>query len=477
MLNNSTKPSDEINDSGFITRVRNTRIDSPNENKFNVEQQQQNDGKVLYRQMRSRTQLFGNISSDNAKEPFQQPPPAAAPSVIHSEVLKIPNTSARKPFGDSRISLSTYRSTFANEEIKETPLKGSSKEQFNFVTPSTRPLQSSLIGSHQQSKIIFRTPKVEVTPLSSVTKRLSPLRENPTKSIDENVLIIKNIEYLIDKKIGFGGSSMVFLAKGKKTGTEVAIKVVNLDGDEQMVEGYLNETKLLDRLQGNVNVVKLYDYCHQPEKKTLYMVMEKGDSDLHRILQEFRDNIPLYTLMSYWYQMLQAVSYIHQNGVIHSDLKPANFLMIGGRLKLIDFGIASNISCDSTSIIKFSQAGTFNYISPEALTDTSSDNSPMHGNQPKIRLSTRSDVWSLGCILYLLIYKKTPFSHIKLLPSKISAITNPKTIIEYPELPSYYPPILIEMLKRCLVHNPKQRATCADLLTYPFDMVIPIDKQ
>lgn len=114
--------------------------------------------------------------------------------------------------------------------------------------------------------------------------------------------------------------------------------------------------------------------------------MEKGDSDLHKILQSYTTNLPLYVLTNFLYQMLQAVNYIHQNGVIHSDLKPANFLMVNGRLKLIDFGIASNIAIDSTSIIKFSQAGTFNYISPEALTDTSTGSSPMRNNQPKIKV-------------------------------------------------------------------------------------------
>lgn len=147
--------------------------------------------------------------------------------------------------------------------------------------------------------------------------------------------------------------------------------------------------------------------------------------------------------------------------------------MIQGRLKLIDFGIASNIAIDSTSIIKFSQAGTFNYISPEALIDTSNDDSPSTHHQPKIRLSTKSDVWSLGCILYLLLYKKTPFSHVKVLHQKISVLTNPKTTIDYPQLPNFYPPMLAEMLKNCLIYNPKERSSVADLLRFPFNMVIP----
>lgn len=126
--------------------------------------------------------------------------------------------------------------------------------------------------------------------------------------------------------------------------------------------------------------------CSSHTNNVLYVVMEKGDADLHNVLQSCTGDLPLFRLMQFWHEMLQAVHYIHQNGVIHSDLKPANFLMVNGRLKLIDFGIASNISTDSTSIIKHSQAGTFNYISPEALIDTSTGDSPSSKNQPKIKV-------------------------------------------------------------------------------------------
>ncbi|XP_058811448.1 uncharacterized protein LOC131676397 [Topomyia yanbarensis] len=117
------------------------------------------------------------------------------------------------------------------------------------------------------------------------------------------------------------------------TGVECALKLMNLEGDSSIVEGYLNETKLLAKLQGDENVVALYDYCHVPESNQLYLVMEKGNSDLHKIVQSYRKDIPLYTLMQIWYQMVQCVHYIHKHGVIYLDLKPAN--LVKGRVKLI----------------------------------------------------------------------------------------------------------------------------------------------
>ncbi|KAG5682411.1 hypothetical protein PVAND_011764 [Polypedilum vanderplanki] len=355
-------------------------------------------------------------------------------------------------------------STIEKDPTKQ-PMMQQQQPKILFRTPITRPFpSSSIIGSQLDPKLLSSIQK-----MSSIKESI--IREKPK----ENCIIINKIEYEIDKKIGAGGSSTVFLARGCKSGKECAIKLVNLDGDPQVIEGYLNETKLLARLQGNINVIALYDYCHLPDKKILYMVMEKGESDLHKILQKYTSHIPLFTLMNYWHQMLQAVNFIHENGIIHSDLKPANFLAVGDRLKLIDFGIASSIAIDSTSIIKFSQAGTFNYISPEALIDTSNEDSPST-HQPKIRLSTKSDVWSLGCILYLLLYMKTPFSHIKNLHQKIQAITNPQTTINYPTLPNYYPEMLLCMLKKCLIHNPKERSSVSDLLKYPFHMIIPVEQ-
>lgn len=114
--------------------------------------------------------------------------------------------------------------------------------------------------------------------------------------------------------------------------------------------------------------------------------MEKGDVDFSVFLRNITTESQLqrHIIICYWIEMLKCVREIHKNGIIHSDLKPSNFLLVGGRLKLIDFGIASQISGDMTSVIKNEQVGTFNYISPEALLD--SRESPTEG-KPRIRVS------------------------------------------------------------------------------------------
>jgi len=496
-------------DSGFISRVSGMKIE---------EKPKSTEEQAGYRPIKSRTQLFpsSSASSSSSAATVTVAKPVlmrqdnvilepSIPSVFQKsnrpslqkteEAMKLP---PRRFGAESRLSLQDSAKappdpirTQLSEPSHETPFK--KNEQPMFVTPSIKQVTTTTkknvlqalpltVEKKQPPKILFTTPISRPPPgmlvetPKELIKKLSPIIEPSIEKVPqqkERVLTINKVEYVIEKKIGAGGSSSVFLARSRKTRKECAIKVVQLDGDQTVIDGYLNETKLLAKLQGNVNVVSLFDYCHLPERSELFMVMEKGESDLHKTLQSYKTHIPLYTLTKYWYQMLQAVNYIHQNGVIHSDLKPANFLMIQGRLKLIDFGIASNIAIDSTSIIKFSQAGTFNYISPEALIDTSNDS---ESQQPKIRLSTKSDVWSLGCILYLLLYKKTPFSHMKVVHQKVAALTNPKTAIDYPGMPSFYPPILVEMVKRCLVHNPKERVSVADLLKYPFEMIMPIDK-
>jgi serine/threonine protein kinase len=149
-----------------------------------------------------------------------------------------------------------------------------------------------------------------------------------------------------------------------------------------------------------------------------------------------------------WQQMLSAVHSIHQEKIIHSDLKPANFLFVKGALKLIDFGIAKAIATDDTTkIFRENAMGTLNYMSPESI---------LISGEGQRKLGRAADVWALGCILYEMVYGKTPFAQYAML-QKLHAITNENHEIPFPEA-GESADAAIDAMKKCLVRNPDERA-------------------
>ncbi|XP_019468681.1 dual specificity protein kinase TTK isoform X2 [Meleagris gallopavo] len=281
-------------------------------------------------------------------------------------------------------------------------------------------------------------------------------------SIPSNECIaIKGRVYTILKQIGSGGSSKVFQVLNEKKQL-YAVKYVNLEeADQQTVESYKNEIAHLSKLQEHSDkIIRLYSY--EITDQHIYMVMECGNIDLNSWLKKKKNIDPL-ERKSYWKNMLEAVHTIHEHGIVHSDLKPANFLIVDGMLKLIDFGIANQMQPDVTSIVKDSQVGTMNYMPPEAIQDMSSSYGENGKSQSKI--SPKSDVWSLGCILYCMTYGRTPFQHITNTRKKLYAIVDPHYEIEFPDIAEKD---LQDVLKRCLVRNPKQRISVSELLIHPY---------
>ncbi|KAM4771049.1 dual specificity protein kinase TTK [Rhinophrynus dorsalis] len=278
-------------------------------------------------------------------------------------------------------------------------------------------------------------------------------------------IVIKGRAYAVLKQIGTGGSSKVFQVMDEKKHL-YAIKYVNLvEADQQTIESYQNEILHLNKLQQHSDkIIRLYDYeiTHQH----IYMVMECGNIDLNTWLRK-KKNINPWERKSYWKNMLEAVHTIHQHGIVHSDLKPANFLIVDGMLKLIDFGIANQIQPDVTSIVKDSQVGTINYMPPEAIKDTTTYG---ENGKPRSKISPKGDVWSLGCILYCMTYGKTPFQHITNQITKLHAILDPAYEIEIPDIPEKD---LQDVLRKCLVRSPKERISIVELLVHPYVQLQP----
>ncbi|XP_035153593.2 dual specificity protein kinase TTK isoform X4 [Callithrix jacchus] len=271
---------------------------------------------------------------------------------------------------------------------------------------------------------------------------------------------VKGKIYSILKQIGRGGSSKVFQVLNEKKQI-YAIKYVNLEeADNQTLDSYRNEIAYLNKLQQHSDkIIRLYDY--EITDQYIYMVMECGNIDLNSWLKK-KKSIDPWERKSYWKNMLEAVHTIHQHGIVHSDLKPANFLIVDGMLKLIDFGIANQMQPDTTSIVKDSQVGTVNYMPPEAIKDMSSSR---ENGKSKSKISPKSDVWSLGCILYYMTYGKTPFQHIINQISKLHAIIDPNHEIEFPDIPEID---LQDVLKCCLIRDPKQRISIPELLAHAY---------
>ncbi|KAG1673523.1 Dual specificity protein kinase TTK [Nymphon striatum] len=304
----------------------------------------------------------------------------------------------------------------SNEKYPSHPAK------FSFSTRDTQAKKES------KREVGVGSPHIEM--------RSQSVQTEPT----ERTIFVNGIFYTVMSQIGRGGSSVVYEGKSNKNGKMVAIKQVSLaKADKSIRESYVNEINLLKKLNGSDRVITLYDYEYNDKNGILNVVMEKGELDLQTLIRNIGESGKLrdYELQYYWMQMLEAVQVVHEAGIIHSDLKPANFVIAKGRLKLIDFGIASSIqSGDVTSVLKDTIVGTYNFMSPEAIKENDikcvDDGALGKKRNPCIKISRRSDVWSLGCILYTLTYGKTPFQHINTVFTKMSAITNPNYPIKYP---------------------------------------------
>lgn len=223
--------------------------------------------------------------------------------------------------------------------------------------------------------------------------------------------------------------------------------------------------------------------------------MEMGELDLNTLIKTRQNREgakfdPAFVRF-YWKEMLECLQSVHQKNIIHSDLKPANFVLVRGCLKLIDFGIANAIQTDHTvNVHRETQIGTPNYMSPESLMDWNNPRGGGMARRPKLmKLGKPSDVWSLGCILYQMVYGVPPFDHIANLMGRCQAIINWDHPIEFPSravggVP--VPPSLIRTMKRCLQRDQHMRPTCEELLhdTDPFlypaelsDKAVAIDEE
>lgn len=200
--------------------------------------------------------------------------------------------------------------------------------------------------------------------------------------------------YRIDAVLGVGGMSAVLVAYDLQTGQDVAVKMLReeISGDKQAVRQFVTESKVVSMLD-HPNIVRIHDVVMRDEIKYIVMGYIEGET-----LRSYMDRVgvlPLDSTLEILLQILDALDHAHEKGVIHRDIKPQNILMLeDGKIVVTDFGIAKIANSETTSDDK--TIGTVYYISPEQAEGAAIDQ--------------RSDLYSLGAMLFEMITGKLPFN-------------------------------------------------------------------
>jgi len=206
--------------------------------------------------------------------------------------------------------------------------------------------------------------------------------------------------YRILNEIGRGGYCIVYAAEDSELGRPVALKVLRQAAiDPQPVKRFQCESRIAAGLQ-HPNIVPVYDVGEAVDGEgapIYYLVMElvRGGT-LADLLN--RPETPTKTLIALLEQSARAVEFAHQKGIVHRDLKPGNILVDpAGNARLTDFGLARLLESSDSLTRSHQVAGTPVYMSPEQIQGRCKD------------LDGRSDVYSLGVILYEILAKRLPF--------------------------------------------------------------------
>ena len=259
----------------------------------------------------------------------------------------------------------------------------------------------------------------------------------------------KVIEDIFPKQLGSGSFGRVFLVSHNETKKLFALKVID---KRKLLMSYgkldiiYNEINIHAKLD-HENIIKLYNF--NEDNENINIVMEYApNGNLYDLITKTKTGFDEYKAFEYFIQVVNAVHYLHNNNIIHRDIKPENIL-IGedNKIKLCDFGWAKELSLENRSTF----CGTVEYMAPEIVGSENYD----YG----------VDIWSLGILLYELLYGHSPFKA----NNTKNVILNIKSHeLTYDDTNKTVSKSCKDLIQKILNNNPQKRYKIKDILEHPF---------
>jgi Tol biopolymer transport system component len=260
--------------------------------------------------------------------------------------------------------------------------------------------------------------------------------------------------YRVSAAIGAGGMGEVYRANDSRLGRDVAIKVLPpvFAQDAERMARFEREARLLASLQ-HANIASIYGFEEFDGTRAIAMELVEGPTLADRIA---RGAIPVDDALPIAKQVADALEYAHERGVIHRDLKPANIkITTDGAAKVLDFGLAKALdddpnapASDMTKSPTLTSAGTVAGV----ILGTAAYMSPEQAKGKTV--DRRADIFSFGVVFFEMLAGRQAFRGETVSETLASVM---KDEPDWNALPSTLPPLVRDLIQRCLLKDPKQR--------------------
>ena len=371
---------------------------------------------------------------------------------LQEEIFKSSPTSL-SPDTDETLRAYPKKVVFSFNEETGKILQENEKEAFLDIPSSSFPLNSSHSSSGHKLSEQYRHLPNTVAAIYFRPEKLKTLAQSLLSRASISTLSSMNAFEKV-KKVGQGAFGTATLCKRRDDGNHVVLKTINLhdlkQNERQMA---VNEAKLLAVLD-HPNIIAYYDSFE--DDGSLVIVMEYADGGtLDQHLRKLENQLPERKILSMFQQIASGLRYMHMKHVLHRDLKTSNiFLTQDTLIKIGDLGIAkalatiTQLAREKSPNVKNKNnntlVGTPYYISPEIC-----ESKPYN---------EKTDIWSMGCILYEMCMLKKTFDSSNL-PAIISKIVSGKV----PPLKGNFSSELKKLVKQLLSKEPENRPSAYEL--------------